>query len=45
MYHKHKCRVQTIKFLEDNIRVNLCDPGSDNGFLGKIKSTVTKKNR
>lgn len=27
-------RAKTTKFLEENIRINLCDAGLSNGFLG-----------
>ena len=33
MDHRHKCKIQTIKLLEDSIEGNLNDLGYDNDLL------------
>ena len=36
-------RAKTIKRLEENTGVNLCDPGLGHGFLGRQKLSQQKK--
>lgn len=36
-------RVKAIKLLEENIGVNLCDPGLSSGFLNMTPKVQTKK--
>ena len=35
MEHISKCKTSTTKFLEENVRENLCVPGFDDKVLGK----------
>lgn len=48
MYEELTVRSQTLKLLEENLGINICDLGFGNGFLGmtaKAQGRKGKKNR